>query len=806
MEKKIFIPFLLISNLVFAQQHFNDIEKVESNTLNGEHKSYLLLRTMEGDVKISEYDKIISDAQSTVYREKDNSKVSFSIVKNENGIHGFYFDAQNDVAYRISSDNKDYLLYDKVNKEEILNICNEVEPDELPAYDHLPRFVGNSLNASTFNLESKPGAANVLYLDFDGESFLSGWNLSNVAPSGLTNEIIEKIWMACAADYVAFDVNVTTSRKVFDNHPLTKKSWAVFSDFSGANGNYGVAYVNSYGDGRAAKINTGMYFGTGDDSYFYRTPAHELGHVLGLAHDGGPSTSYYLGHGEWTPIMGSGGRVFSQWSKGEYNGATNQEDDLFKIKMLLDERLDDYPLAKQLMVLVNDSVLIKYNEGIIENSADRDTFYFELLTNGEIDLTVSPSIYYSDLDVQLSLLNEQGVVLFNHNPVGKRDCSIQQNLNAGKYYLVIKGGEELTPSTGWSDYATFGYYNIYGAVKGLAKYPYDILLLSMDNESSLCNLLGEFSPLITLVNNGSFPLTSFYADVYFNGSLLKSDLINENLASGETKAINLPAANISANGSVEVVLRSVANEINTKNNSAQLTLNYQVGEEIKFVTDLSTYNGSVLNWSVKNASNVVAQSSSNILIEKVQNSSVQKFCLAPDCYTWQLMGDFELCGEMAYNNSKVYNGGDKAALGGVVYRAKWWTQGTPPPSQVWESAGFCNDGNMSYQLYSGNVLLTNKTIPQNLPSSENFCIDLPTAVNVSNNNGFYVYPNPATDQIHFRNEVVQVKVYDNTGRNIKCENVYANTITLNELSNGIYVIEMITKASERIIEKVLVIK
>lgn len=58
-----------------------------------------------------------------------------------------------------------------------------------------------------------------------------------------------------------------------------------------------------------------------------RTVAHEVGHKFGLLHDGQMSdTEYYLGHNDWSPIMGGDTRVprpLSQWSKGEYNGSTH---------------------------------------------------------------------------------------------------------------------------------------------------------------------------------------------------------------------------------------------------------------------------------------------------------------------------------------------------------------------------------------------------------------------------------------------------------------------------------------------------
>ena len=62
--------------------------------------------------------------------------------------------------------------------------------------------------------------------------------------------------------------------------------------------------------------------------------SHEVGHNLGLSHDGVTGgAAYYQGQGSgatgWAPIMGVGYyKQLVQWSKGEYANSNNTQDDI----------------------------------------------------------------------------------------------------------------------------------------------------------------------------------------------------------------------------------------------------------------------------------------------------------------------------------------------------------------------------------------------------------------------------------------------------------------------------------------------
>ena len=75
------------------------------------------------------------------------------------------------------------------------------------------------------------------------------------------------------------------------------------------------------------------YLANGHEKYTADAISHEVGHTLGLHHDGKGTTEYYAGHGSaptgWAPIMGVGYyRKLTQWSPGDYAGATQHENDL----------------------------------------------------------------------------------------------------------------------------------------------------------------------------------------------------------------------------------------------------------------------------------------------------------------------------------------------------------------------------------------------------------------------------------------------------------------------------------------------
>ncbi|KAA0139974.1 hypothetical protein FYZ48_08595 [Gimesia chilikensis] len=355
--------------------------------------------------------------------------------------------------------------------------------DVLPKYDYGDSEIAVLSEAppfpvsDTFNLSSLPGANHTIYLDFNGHTTTgTQWNTdfgTVVTPAYDTDgdtstfslaeiEVIQRTWLRVVEDFAPFNVNVTTAEPPVSDLIRTDASdsrWGI-RVVIGANTWYsnagGVAYVGSFND----NVDTPTYvFNTGLIGVS-EAVSHEVGHTLGLFHDGTSVLEYYDGHGSgttgWAPIMGVGYyQNLVQWSQGEYTDADNTEDDLSIITTQngFGYRADDHASTIGFASTITDGSA----SGIIERNTDVD--YFEFSTTGG-DVTIDPFFESPNLDILAVLYDSSGTQIATSNPIGALNASFS-GLGAGTYYLSIEGtGEGDVLGTGYSDYGSLGQYTI----------------------------------------------------------------------------------------------------------------------------------------------------------------------------------------------------------------------------------------------------------------------------------------------------------------------------------------------------------
>ena len=384
---------------------------------------------------------------------------------------------------------------------------------------------------------SRPGAPNVIYLNFQGEN-VSGtvWNTSigrSAIPamafstdsdyssfSDSEQVAIKRIWERVAEDFAPFNVDVTTERPATlgsrTAHALITRSTDANGASNPSSSGGGVAYIDVFG---RSTYNTHrpawIYYDNlgGGEANVGEAVSHELGHNFGLGHDGKTDgTEYYSGHGSgntsWAPIMGAGySRNVSQWSKGEYYQADNTQDDLSLIAAKLSYRPDDHAdTSGAATALVRTGTNINSttpetdptnsnpaNKGVLDRDADVDVFSFGTGT-GPVNLAINPwtqpaGTRGGNLDLLVELRDASGTVLFSDNSSTLTAARIQTNLTQGIYYLYVQNtgvGNPLSSApNGYTSYASIGAYFISGYVassNGAA--PATVQLTTAANNSS----------------------------------------------------------------------------------------------------------------------------------------------------------------------------------------------------------------------------------------------------------------------------------------------------------------------------------
>ncbi len=434
---------------------------------------------------------------------------SFSLVDDSGQVSGRVLMPQEKVAYVISSAGVGSATVQALPLGSV--ICYPFPLEPRPA---APVEGGSpGPQAAPPILSSRPAATAVLYLDFDGETVTDpdwpayasdGVTITGptiVAPaSTLSNAQITEVWNRVKEDYWPFDIDVTTDLNRYNNAPVGRRMRVIITpNDAAAPGAGGVAYVGSFTLAGSPYFyfqsdHVGWVFNSSVDG-IAEAISHELGHTLGLEHDGrnpplaGSSStdgSYYYGHGNansavgWAPIMGAGYyQKLVQWSKGEYPAADNQQDDVAIISgqasftfggpaytNTVGYIADDAGNTRGTALSVDVSSGSADFAGMISSASDSDFYAFTVSTTTAMTFNAAPPNTYpkqADLDIQLELQDSSGTVLSSSNPDSALDASINFGAAPGTYYLKVSGagrsGNGVT-DFGYSNYGSIGQYSV----------------------------------------------------------------------------------------------------------------------------------------------------------------------------------------------------------------------------------------------------------------------------------------------------------------------------------------------------------
>ena len=327
-----------------------------------------------------------------------------------------------------------------------------------------------------FMLETDPGADRTIYLDFDGHhSVNNAWGHDiefppysfDGFPDFVSNSELEQIiaiWQYVAEDFAPFGVNVTTmdpglaalTRSNGADQTYGIRCLMTQATDGFGNGIGGVAFLNSFDD----SIDNPVFAFNKGDNNGSMTASHEVGHALGLFHDGLGGQTYHPGTGtgvtSWGPIMGAPfNKSLVQWSNGDYPDATNTQDDLAIILTYVPSRPDDHADTLASATPFGPGC-IPIVQGIVGTHTEVDVFSFTT-TAGSTQMIGFHPDPGPNLDILLTLYDNAGVELTSANPASAIQAVITIQLAAGQYYVEVDG---VGKPDVYSDYGSLGQYEI----------------------------------------------------------------------------------------------------------------------------------------------------------------------------------------------------------------------------------------------------------------------------------------------------------------------------------------------------------
>ena len=353
-------------------------------------------------------------------------------------------------------------------------------------------------------LNSRPGAAQTLYLDFDGSGSFSwfngtgsyvvrGPNSSAASPAPVqafstdadynnfnTDELatINHIWQWVSEKFSPFTINVTTVDPGFvsDGRTMTCLIAGSNSDwYTGSGG--GTSAIDGFHDGGpntcfvwSADAIANMGSGPRLEQFIGESVAHEAGHEVGLVHEHAPGTEYYGRRHFRAPIMGGSsnntqGRgiwwLTNNWA-GQNSGDPVQ-DELIALTQDAPDRLQFASDTGGGNLSFNAAGQLSPVTGIINSTSDVDGFAFTA-TGAHATFTVQNWQYGGMLAPTISIrISGTPTLVPGTIVIANTNASIDtSNLIPGVNYVLQVGSQ--------GQYGGIGQYTVTGSQTVFAAY------------------------------------------------------------------------------------------------------------------------------------------------------------------------------------------------------------------------------------------------------------------------------------------------------------------------------------------------
>jgi hypothetical protein len=332
--------------------------------------------------------------------------------------------------------------------------------------------ITNNTTIKVPQLASRPTSKVHMYLDFDGEKVTdplwNGGRLIDAKAPVYTEAQIREIWSIVAERYAAFNINVTTKLEDYMSADINSRARVIFTPSNEwRRGFGGIAMISSMRNaGRSVWSPTIPCWVFTNMLSRLRSvgecAAHELGHTLSLTHDGRDKSTYYTGQGVWSPIMGSSyDRPVAQWSKGEYTGANNKQDD---IAVILSNKNVTHAVTQRAAPTLTFVDRIRAI-GVICNETDVATYKTSISKNGKLTLTGTVPAYGA-LNIMMELVDASGKVIATSNTLNSLNTTTTTSVVPGTYTVRVQGaGEGDVKATGYSKYGSIGTFTLVTELK-----------------------------------------------------------------------------------------------------------------------------------------------------------------------------------------------------------------------------------------------------------------------------------------------------------------------------------------------------